>query len=231
MSINILIAEDEDDIRALLNLHLSNNGYKIFQASDGYETLNVLLNENIHLLILDIMMPKINGFEVIKKMRQTSNIPIIVLTAMTEEANKILGLSLGADDYLIKPFSIIEIVSRVEAHLRRYMEYSTNAFNNTISNGELIINLMNYELKKNGIVIELQPKEFDLFSLFMENIGKVFTKKKLYEAVWKEDYLEDDNTIMVHISRLREKIEDNPRKPVYLKTIRGVGYRMVKSDV
>ncbi|SHK56820.1 response regulator transcription factor [Paramaledivibacter caminithermalis] len=230
MDINILIAEDEDDIRALLDLHLSNKGYKIFQASNGIEALEILSRESIHLLILDVMMPKMNGFETIKKIRETNNMPVIFLTAMTEEANKILGLGLGADDYVIKPFSIIEIISRVEAHLRRYMKYSTNEFINTLSNGELILNLENYEFKKKGIVIELLPKEFNMLVLFMKNIGRVFTKKQLYEAVWEEEYLGDDNTIMVHISNLREKIEDNPRKPKYLKTIRGVGYRMVKSN-
>ncbi len=230
MDINILVAEDEDDIRALLNLHLSNKGYKIFQASNGVEALDIVSRENIHLLILDVMMPEMDGFEVIKKIRETSNIPVIFLTAVTEEANKILGLGLGADDYVVKPFSIIEIISRVEAHLRRYMEYSSSDFSNTLTNGELTLNLTNYEFKKNGIVIDLMLKEFNMLALFMKNLDRAFTKKQLYEAVWEEEYLEDDNTIMVHISNLREKIEDNPRKPKYLKTIRGVGYRMVRSN-
>lgn len=230
MDINILIAEDEDDIRALLDLHLSNNGYTIFQASNGIEALDILSKESIHLLILDVMMPRMNGFEVIKKIRETSNIPVIFLTAVTEEANKILGLGLGADDYVVKPFSIIEIISRVEAHLRRYMKYSSNEFSNILDNGELVLNLVTYEIKKNDIIINLLPKEFKMLALFMQNIGRVFTKKQLYERIWEEEYLEDDNTIMVHVSTLREKIEDNPRKPKYLKTIRGVGYRMVKSN-
>ena len=230
MDINILIAEDEDDIRALLELHLSNKGYRIFQASNGIEALNIISKKSIHLLILDVMMPEMNGFEVIKKIRETSNIPVIFLTAVTEEANKILGLGLGADDYVVKPFSIIEIISRVEAHLRRYMKYSTNEFSTRLTNGELVLNLVNYEFKKNSLVIDLLPKEFKMLTLFMKNIGRVFTKKQLYEKIWEEDYLEDDNTIMVHISNLREKIEDNPRKPKYLKTIRGIGYRMVKSN-
>lgn len=230
MDINILIAEDEDDIRGLLDLHLSNKGYRIFQASNGVEALDIISKESIHLLILDVMMPKMNGFEVIKKVRETSNIPVIFLTAVTEEANKILGLGLGADDYVVKPFSIIEIISRVEAHLRRYIQYSTTDFSHILTNGELVLNLSNYEFKKNNVVIDLLPKEFKILALFMKNIDRVFTKKQLYERIWEEEYLEDDNTIMVHISNLREKIEDNPRKPKYLRTIRGIGYRMVKSN-
>lgn len=230
MDINILIAEDEDDIRELLNLHLNKEGFKTFQASNGIEAIDILSKEKIHLLILDVMMPKMNGFEVIKKLRESSNLPVIFLTAKSEEADKILGLGLGADDYVTKPFSVIEIISRVQAQLRRYLEYSVYNINKTIKNGDLHIDLENYILKKNDIVIELVAKEFNILALFMKNIDKVFTKKQLYENVWNEDYLGDDNTIMVHISNIREKIEDNPRKPKYLKTIRGIGYRMVRCD-
>lgn len=230
MDINILVAEDEDDIRALLDLHLSKEGYRVFQAADGVEALHILSRENIHLLILDVMMPRMGGFEVIKKAREISKLPVIFLSAKSEQADKALGLGLGADDYVTKPFNVIEIISRVQAQLRRYMEYSGNTIQKIIDHGELHIDLENYILKKNGVVIEVLPKEFNILALFMNNIGRVFTKKQLYENVWNEEYFGDDNTIMVHISNLREKIEDNPRKPKYLKTIRGIGYRMVEWD-
>lgn len=230
MDINILVAEDEDDIRALLDLHLSKEGYRVFEAADGVEALHILSRENIHLLILDVMMPRMDGFEVIKKAREISKLPVIFLSAKAEQADKALGLGLGADDYVIKPFNVIEIISRVQAQLRRYMEYSSSTIKKTINHGELYIDLENYILKKNDEVIELLPKEFNILALFMNNVGRVFTKKQLYENVWNEDYFGDDNTIMVHISNLREKIEDNPRKPKYLKTIRGIGYRMVEWD-
>ncbi|SHH31971.1 response regulator transcription factor [Tepidibacter thalassicus] len=230
MNINILIAEDEEDIRNLLVLHLSKEGYNIFEASNGIEALKIFYKEDIDLLLLDVMMPKMDGFKVLTKVRETSQIPVIFLTARSEECDKVLGLGLGADDYVVKPFSIIEITSRVQAQLRRYINYSQKESKYIITNGDLILDLKNYVLKKNNQILDLNPKEFKIISVFMENIGKVYTKKQLYELVWENIYYGDDNTIMVHISHLREKIEDNPKKPKYLKTIRGIGYRMEKCN-
>jgi len=226
MSNKILIAEDEEDIRQLLSIHLENEGYDVYQAADGLEALELFYKEDIDLMLLDVMMPKIDGFKVLTKIRENSDIPVIFLTARSEEEDKILGLGLGADDYVVKPFSLLEIASRVNAQLRRFFKYSSKEKKAIIQNGDLKIDLENYVILKNDSVIELNPKEFKLMTLFMENVGKVYTKKQLYETIWEDIYYGDSNTIMVHISHLREKIETNPKEPKYLKTIRGIGYRM-----
>lgn len=230
MNRTILIVEDEDNIRNLLRMHLLKENYNVLTASDGEEALEIFSSNNVHLILLDIMLPKQDGFSVLQRIRNVSRVPIILLTARVEDHDKVLGLGLGADDYVCKPFSIIEIVSRVKAHLRRYTEYATNQSNNIIRNGDLSLDLHSFELKKSDRIIDLLPKELKLLTLFMQNLDKVFTKQQLYESVWGVSYIGDANTIMVHISNLRDKIEDNPKKPRYLKTIRGLGYRLVKVD-
>lgn len=222
----ILIAEDEEDIRELLSIHLEREGYEVFQAANGLEAIEFFYKEDIDLMLLDVMMPEMDGFKVLTKIRETSDIPVIFLTARSEEEDKILGLGLGADDYVVKPFSLLEIASRVNAQLRRFFKYSSKEKKAVIQNGDLEIDLDNYVVKKQNVELDLNPKEFKLMSLFMENIGKVYTKKQLYETIWEDVYYGDSNTIMVHISHLREKIEDTPKEPKYLKTIRGIGYRM-----
>ncbi|MBF8981946.1 response regulator transcription factor [Lutibacter sp. B2] len=228
---NILVAEDEEDINNLLALHLSKEGYKVFQAFDGLETFQLFNTKEIDLIILDVMMPKMDGFNLLTKIRENSEVPIIFLTAKTDEADKVLGLGLGADDYVVKPFSIIEIISRVQALLRRYIQYSKKESKKILTNGDMALNLDNYTVQKKGIPIFLNPKEFKLLSVFMRHPGNIYTKEQLYELVWEELYHGDSNTIMVHISHLREKIEDHPKKPKYLKTIKGIGYRMEKINV
>ncbi|WP_330375498.1 response regulator transcription factor [Inediibacterium massiliense] len=228
MSINILVVEDEADINNLLQLHLSKEGYNVFQAFDGLEGLNIFQKENIHLCILDVMMPKIDGFHLLSEIRKDSEVPIIFLTARNDEMDKVLGLRLGADDYVVKPFSIMEMISRVEAQLRRYMKYSNKKENDILKNGEITLDLPHYIVKKRGIPIVLNPKEFKILSVFMKYPGNIYTKEQLYEMVWEDVYYGDNNTIMVHISHLRDKIEDNPKKPKYLKTIKGIGYKMEK---
>ncbi|PAB59978.1 DNA-binding response regulator [Anaeromicrobium sediminis] len=226
----ILIAEDEENIRNLVKLHLSKEGYEVIEASNGREALLKFKDNNIDLLILDIMMPEMDGYRVLEEVRASSQIPVIFLTAQGEERNKVLGLGLGADDYVVKPFSVVELISRVQAQLRRYLRYSSRVSARIIYNGDLTLDLDSYSIKKGDTVLDLNPKELKLLMLFMENLGKVFTKKQLYEEVWGDMYFGDDNTIMVHISHIRDKIEDNPKKPKYLRTIRGIGYRMVKSN-
>jgi DNA-binding response OmpR family regulator len=226
--LTLLIAEDEEDIRGLVSLHLQREGYKILQAADGQEALELFNENTVDLLILDIMMPKLNGFEVLSEIRKTSEIPVIFLTARSEEQDKIRGLGLGADDYVSKPFSVMEMVSRVQAQLRRYINYSNKEIKKLLTNGDLTLNLTDYSVLKGSETLDLNPKEFKLLKMFMENIGVVYTKKQLYEAVWNDLYWGDDNTIMVHISHLREKIETMPKSPQYIKTIRGIGYRMEK---
>lgn len=222
----ILIAEDEEDIRNLLTMHMKSLDYEVLEASDGKEAIELFSAHHVDLMLLDVMMPHIDGFEVLTHIRKHSDIPVIFLTARIEEEDKILGLGLGADDYVVKPFSLLEIASRVNAHLRRFLKYSTNAKKNILRNGPFELDLDHYTIRKNGQAIDLNPKEYKIFALLMENVGKVYTKKQLYESIWEEIYYGDANTIMVHISHLRDKIESNPKDPHYLKTIRGIGYRM-----
>lgn len=230
MNETILIVEDEDNIRDLLKMHLSKDYYNVITANNGHQALDLFFTHDIDLILLDIMLPGRDGFSVLRRIRQDSKVPIILLTARVEEHDKVIGLGLGADDYVCKPFSIIEVVSRVKAHLRRYLEYTQKTEETVIKNGNLELDIRSLTLKKNGNIIELLPKELKLLVLFMKNLDKVFTKKQIYENVWEEEYLGDANTIMVHISNLREKLEDNPKKPQYLKTIRGLGYRLVNHN-
>lgn len=186
-------------------------------------------NNEINLVILDVMMPGLDGFNLLRKIRETSEIPAIFLTARGEDPDKILGLGLGADDYMVKPFNPIELIARVQAQLRRSYQYTAAPKipdKLTIQIGDLTFDKKSYSAYKNNELLECNAKEIKLLQIFMENVGRVYTKKQLYEAVWEEAYYGDDNTIMVHISHLRDKIEDNPKCPQYLKTIRGIGYKL-----
>jgi len=224
---NILVAEDERDIRELLRIHLEQEGYAVFAGQDGMEALAILEREAIDLAILDVMMPKLDGFNLLRKLRETSRIPVIFLTARGEDMDKVLGLGLGADDYLVKPFSMAELLARVAAQLRRNLEYASpgTASGSRIECGNLCLDKDTCCVYRDGVPVELNAKEFLLLKYLMENPERVFTKKQLYAAVWDEDYYYDDNTIMVHISHLRTKIEAEPKNPQYIKTIRGIGYK------
>jgi len=225
---NILVADDEIDIRNLVKISLEENGYTVLTAQNGKEAWDILAAEEIHLAILDVMMPVMDGFNLLRKIREQSTIPVIFLTARTDEMDKVLGLGLGADDYLAKPFSIAELVARVGAQLRRNNVYlsSKEKSDTIIAYGNLAIDREKCCAFKDGEPIELGAKEFKLLLHFIEHPEKVFTKRQLYQAVWDEEYYFDDNTVMVHISRLRNRIEDDPQKPNYLKTIRGIGYKL-----
>ena len=228
-TINILIAEDEHDLRQLLELHLIKEGFTVFDAENGLIALEIFNNNEINLAVLDVMMPGLDGFNLLRKIRETSEIPVMFLTARGEDTDKILGLGLGADDYMVKPFSPIELIARVHAQLRRSYKYSTTVKTpdkQIIQIGDLTFDKNSYIVYKNDKQIECNAKELKFLEVFMENPGKVYTKKQIYEAVWEETYFGDDNTIMVHISHLRDKIEDNPKEPQYLKTIRGIGYKL-----
>ena len=227
----ILIAEDEEDIRRLLTLNMKKEGYEVIACKDGIEALEEFKKQEIHLALLDIMMPNIDGITVMEEIRKTSVIPIIFITAMGTDSDKVLALGLGADDYIVKPINAIELTARVSSQLRRCYQYVNNKEESTkIVLGELTLNKENYEVYKNNIKIDLNPKEFKILDLLMSNPGRVYTKKQIYEKVWEENYCGDDNTLLVHLSHLREKIEDSPKSPKYLKTIRGIGYKfeMVK---
>ena len=228
-SINILIAEDEPDIRNLIKLTLSEAGYTVYSACDGIEALTLLNSQPVHLALLDVIMPKLDGFNLLRKIRETSNIPVIFLTARDEEIDKVMGLGIGADDYIVKPFGASELIARVSAQLRRYNDYSFKCKKDTpIIIGSLTLDSDGCVLYKNGREIELNAKEYKLLFCLMSTPEKVFTKKQLYKAVWNEESYYDDNTIMVHISHLRNKIESDSKNPKYIKTIRGIGYKFSK---
>ena len=227
---NILIAEDEIDIQNLIKLTLEEAGYTVFAANDGLEALTIFSKQPITLAILDVMMPKLDGFNLLRKIRETSNIPVIFLTARGEDIYKVMGLGVGADDYIVKPFGASELIARVAAQLRRHNEYSAKNQNNTkIEIGNLILDNDSCVLYKDGRALELSAKEYKLLHHFMSAPEKVFTKKQLYRAVWEDEFYYDDNTIMVHISHIRNKIETDSKNPKYIKTIRGIGYKFSKS--
>ncbi|NLM74356.1 MAG: response regulator transcription factor [Clostridiaceae bacterium] len=223
----ILIADDEDDIRNLIKISLEENGYTVLTAKNGKEAWDIFQTEEVHLAILDVMMPVMDGFNVLRKIREQSTLPVIFLTARADDMDKVLGLGLGADDYLAKPFSVAELVARVGAQLRRNNEYlSRKGRTESLTYGNLTIDKEKCCAFKDGEPIELGAKEYKLLLHFIENPERVFTKRQLYQAVWGEDYYFDDNTVMVHISRIRNRIEDDPQNPEYLKTIRGIGYKL-----
>lgn len=223
----ILIAEDEDDIRRLLALNMKKEGYDVVECKDGIETLEAFKKQEIHLALLDIMMPNIDCITVMEEIRKSSIIPIIFITAMSTDTDKVLALGLGADDYIVKPINAIELTARVSAQLRRCYKYIKNKEESLeIKLGELRLNKEKFEVYKNELKIYLNPKEFKILDLLISNPGRVYTKKQIYEKVWDEQYFGDDNTLLVHLSHLREKIEDDPKTPKYLKTIRGIGYKV-----
>lgn len=224
MKRTILIAEDEADIRNILRLYLEGEGFQVVEAADGEQALDAARKHSPDLAILDVMMPKLDGLAVTRALRQQSDIPILILSAKGQDNDKILGLNLGADDYIVKPFNALEVVARVKAHLRR----SDRAFSASIVLNGLSLNTETCSVLKEGDPVFLTPTEYKLLSLFMRSPGRIFTKVQLSQFLNGEYYETDDNTIMVHISKLREKIEDNPRKPARLVTVRGLGYRFEK---
>ena len=230
MNYKILIAEDEQDIAELLKLYLENEGYCVFCAGNGVEALKILEREDISLAVLDIMMPRMDGYELTRRIRETSNIPILILSARDKSNDKILGLNLGADDYMAKPFDPLEIVARVNSNLRRFYQLNTEKPKREESYilkvGDLSLDTQTLVLKKKGEEVLLTPMEYKILALLMKKPGTIYTKVQIYESTSGEYFESDDNTIMVHISNLRDKIEDNPKNPRYIKTKRGVGYKI-----
>ena len=230
----ILIVDDEKEIRDLIDIYLKGEDYETLKAENGEEALNILENNEVDLIILDIMMPKVNGIEACLKIREQREMPIIMLSAKSEDMDKILGLNTGADDYLTKPFNPLELVARVKSQLRRYKRFNKltskleiqKSEENILEIDELIVNLETHEVFKEGEEIKLTPTEFDILVLLGENRGKVFSIENIYNSVWKQDFMQSDNTVMVHIRKVREKIEEDPRKPKYIKTVWGVGYKI-----
>ncbi|MGH4122499.1 MAG: response regulator transcription factor [Clostridium sp.] len=231
MKYKILIADDEKEILEVLELYLENEGYHVIKAENGLEAWMAINKEEIDMAILDIMMPKIDGFKLIKKIRQSNNIPVIILSAKNCDSDKILGLGLGADDYVSKPFNPLEIVARVNAQLRRFYSLSNNksySTKKTIKIGDVELNTEECTLKAKDYYVDLTSREYKIIKFLMEASGKVLTKKQIFENVWEDSFIDDASTIMVHISNIRNKIEEDAKNPIYLKTIKGLGYKFTK---
>ena len=224
----IMIAEDDADIIELLRLYLENAGYEVISAPDGFSAWELIQESKPDLAILDVMMPYMNGYELTKKIRESMRIPIIILSAKNQDNDKILGLNLGADDYVAKPFNPLELVARVQSNLRRAYQFQAPENPSQLRIGDLILDTERVSLTKAGEEIPLTKAEYKILALLMSNPGRVFTKIQIYEYVNGDYYVGDDNTMAVHISNLRDKIEENSRQPVYLKTIRGLGYKFEK---
>ena len=227
---NILVCDDDKEIVEAVDIYLSQEGYDVFKAYDGLEALEVINNNDIQLLIIDVMMPRMDGIHAVLELRKKSSIPVIMLSAKSEDSDKILGLNVGADDYLPKPFNPLELVARVKSQLRRYTKLGTLAEDesDTYSVGGLSINDDNKTVTVDGETVKLTPIEYNILLLLVKNAGKVFSINQIYESIWNEDAIGADNTVAVHIRHIREKIEINPKEPRYLKVVWGVGYKVEK---
>ena len=221
----VMVVDDNKEIRDIVRLYLTNSGFEVIEARNGVEALELLDKNSVDLIILDIMMPEMDGIEVLKKIGQDRDFPIIFLSAKSTVKEKIEGLYLGADDYLAKPFDPGELLARSIALLRRQKKANTEEI---IRVGKLSWDKANRQVYKNDKILRLRAKEYELITMFMTTPGKVFTKGEIYEYLWGGDFINDDNTIMVHISNLRDKIEDDPKNPTIIITIRGLGYMMRK---
>ncbi len=228
---NILVCDDDKEIVEAIEIYLSQEGYRILKAYDGEEVLKVLKTEKIDLLIIDVMMPKLDGIRTTLKIREKENMPIIILSAKSEDADKILGLNVGADDYMTKPFNPLELTARVKSQLRRYTQLGSSIEQEDqaiYTVGGLSINDDLKEVTVDGEQVKLTPIEYNILLLLMKNQGKVFSIDQIYENIWNEDAIGVDNTVAVHIRHIREKIEINPKEPRYLKVVWGVGYKIEK---
>ena len=232
MNFNVLVVEDEQDIAYAIKAYLNNQGYNVFIGNNGVEGLEILEKENIHLGIVDIMMPKMDGIEFTMRLRENHDFPVIMLSAKSEEIDKITGLNIGADDYVTKPFKPLELLARVNSQLRRYKKF-LNMVEKSVNNenlytiGGLELDTNTKEVSVDGKIIKTTPIEFKILTLLMKNPGRVFSADEIYEKVWKERAVNTD-TIMVHVRNIREKIEVNPKNPKYLKVVWGVGYKIEK---
>ena len=226
----ILVCDDDKEIVDAIEIYLQQEGYQIYKAYDGEQAIKVLKETNIQLLIIDIMMPRLDGIHATLKIREFSSVPIIFLSAKSEDTDKILGLNMGADDYITKPFNPLELVARVKSNLRRYTQLgSLNVENNALYQvGGLCMNDDTKEVTVDGETVKLTPIEYNILFLLVKNQGKVFSIDQIYENIWNEEAIGADNTVAVHIRHIREKIEINPKEPRYLKVVWGVGYKVEK---
>ncbi|QYE97105.1 response regulator transcription factor [Paraclostridium sordellii] len=231
---NILLVDDEIDILNLLGTVLNKDGFKnVYKAETGNEAISIFKNNDINIVVLDIMLPDKEGYEVFKEIRQISQVPVLFLSAKTEEMDRVLGLALGADDYITKPFSPKEVALRIKLNLKKNIMLDTKKDEDTKEKlvfGPFEIDEDSVEVKKNGEPIELKAKEFKMFLYMAKHLEQIISKEKFCDEVWGDDFIGYDNTIMVHIRRLREKIEDNPSKPKYIKNIKGLGYKLTLKE-
>ena len=230
---NILVVDDDKEIVESIEIFLRNEGYNVYKAYNGVEALDILVNKEVHLILMDIMMPKLDGIKATIKIREEKNIPIILVSAKSEDTDKIMGLNIGADDYITKPFNLLELIARVKSNLRRYITlgiYNNENVNNkeVLISGGLELNTSTKEVKVDGQVVKVTPIEFKILNLLLANKGRVFSIDEIYERVWNEESFNVENTVAVHIRRIREKIEINPKEPRYLKVVWGVGYKIEK---
>lgn len=230
----ILVVDDDREIVGAIKKRLEMEGFFVLTAYDGLEAMDLLMEQDIHLLIIDVMMPKMDGLSATMKIRESKNIPIIILSAKTEESDKILGLSMGADDYVSKPFRPDELVARVKSQLRRYLQLgsmkSLDENKNQIVNGGLVLDTEGKRILVDGEPVKVTATEYKILHLLMRNLGRVFSADEIYERVWNEEAYATENTVMVHIRRIREKIEIDTKNPRYLKVVWGIGYKMEKMD-
>ncbi len=212
----------------MLKSFLATENFNVITASDGETACQKFFADQYSLVLLDLMIPKRSGMEVLRTIRKTSTVPVIILSAKDSDSDKTLGLGLGADDYITKPFSVTEVLARIKANIRRSTQYaaSTPEPDPILTKGSLTLNLNDYSVSKNGELLELTGKEFEILKLFMQNPKKVYTKEQIYSLIWKDTYYGDENAVNVHISRLRSKIEDDPRNPIYIITVWGIGYKL-----
>ncbi len=232
MEATILVVDDDIEIARAIRLLLEKEKYEVIEAHDGVAALEVLMNTDVHLILLDIMMPKLDGLSALMKIRENQNIPVLILSAKTQDTDKITGLRLGADDYITKPYHPPELIARVKSHLRRFMwlgDVSHNPSATQIRNGGLSLDTDKRTLSVDGEPVKITAKEFGILDLLMRSPGRVFSADEIYTSVWESEPYRIENIIMVHISRIREKIEINPREPKYIKVVWGVGYKMEKN--
>lgn len=223
---NILVCDDERDIVTALEIYLSAEGYNVFKAYNGTEAIKTISSEDIHLVLLDIMMPETDGISAMVEIRKMSNVPVILLTAKSEDNDKILGLNIGADDYITKPFNPVEVMARVKSQLRRYMSLGGGTVRSVLAIGGIELDDASKTVTSDGDIVSLTPTEFDILKLFMTNPGTVFSPKDIYRRVWNNAPIGAEGTVAVHIRHLREKIEINPAEPRYIKVVWGKGYKM-----
>ncbi|MBN3525284.1 response regulator transcription factor [Paenibacillus apiarius] len=224
----ILLVDDEKEIAELIEIYLKNEGYQLLKASNGLVALELLQNHSVDLIILDVMMPHMDGIQACMKIREQNTIPIIMLSAKSQDIDKIAGLSIGADDYVAKPFNPLVLMARVKSQLRRYKQFNTRRLpnENEIQIDDLVINIATHSVTVDDTPVKLTPREFSILKLLAMNRGIVLSMEKIYQEVWNEPFMESKNTVMVHIRKIREKIEKDNQSPKYIKTVWGIGYKM-----